>query len=266
MDVHAVARLGGIEQRREARAQVVPAGDLAHDLLEHDAAVRAREALGGHARESRTGAARTRAGSARAARRLRAVLPSPRRRTARRGAAPPARTPVRGRRRSGSWNSCSKLDTRRTPSSRSSSPSASRRKRRGQHSHGWPSVSTMSHSTKLERAVAGSGSTRTRVSTSGSRRRSPVEPNGLGSASGPSGVSAWLAGTQPTPAPSRVSSSDASSERPRTIAPRSQQTSATRSAALTPASRPSRCRCPRCPRPARAHRRPIARSARPRRR
>ena len=45
-----------------------------------------------------------------------------------------------------SWNSCSKLATRRASSVRSSSPRASRRKLRGQHSHGCPAVSTMSHS------------------------------------------------------------------------------------------------------------------------
>ena len=66
-------------------------------------------------------------------------------------------------------------------------------------------------------------STRTRVCGSGSRRRSPVDPNGLGSASGPSGVRAWLAGTQPTPVASGSSRSEARTARPRTIAPRSQR-------------------------------------------
>ena len=86
------------------------------------------------------------------------------------------------------------------PSSRSSSRRLSRRKLRGQHSQGSPSVSTMSHSTSSSALSPPSAPTSTRVSASGSRRRSPVDPNGLGSATGPSGVSAWLAGTQPTPA------------------------------------------------------------------
>ena len=58
---------------------------------------------------------------------------------------------------------------------------------------------------------------RTRVAGSGSRRRSPVEPNGFGSASGPSGVSAWSAG-YPADAPAMLAaSSSAASERPRTM-------------------------------------------------
>jgi hypothetical protein len=46
MDVHAVARLGRVQQRREAGTHPPPAGDLAHDLPEDDAPVCAREPLG----------------------------------------------------------------------------------------------------------------------------------------------------------------------------------------------------------------------------
>ena len=46
MDVHAVAGVLQVDHRREAGSQPVPAGDLADDLLEDDAAVGALETLG----------------------------------------------------------------------------------------------------------------------------------------------------------------------------------------------------------------------------
>ena len=81
----------------------------------------------------------------------------------------------------------------------------SRRNRRGQHSHG-VRRSRRCRTAPAPAASGRSGAARFRLDAhvrpgSGSRRRSPVEPNGVRSASGPCGVSAWLAGTQPTPAP-----------------------------------------------------------------
>jgi len=51
VDVHAVAGPGGVQQRGEARAQLVAAGELAHDLSEGDGPIRAREPLGGLERD-----------------------------------------------------------------------------------------------------------------------------------------------------------------------------------------------------------------------
>ena len=47
VDVHSIARLGWIQQRRKRCALLMPASDVAHDLFQHDAAVRAREPSGG---------------------------------------------------------------------------------------------------------------------------------------------------------------------------------------------------------------------------
>ena len=132
-----------------------------------------------------------------------------------------------------SWNSCSKLAWASIPSCCSRAATMRARNARGQHAQGRPSSSTMSQSINSSALAPGSAPTLVRVCGSGSRRRSPVDPNGLGSASGPSGVRAWLAGTHPTPRASGSSSSEARTARPRTIAPRSQITSETSSAALT---------------------------------
>ncbi len=51
VDVHAVARLRGVEQRHEARAHALPACDLAHDLAQQHAAVGTGEALAGRERD-----------------------------------------------------------------------------------------------------------------------------------------------------------------------------------------------------------------------
>ena len=66
----------------------------------------------------------------------------------------------------------------------------------------------------------------------------PPSQTGCPRARAPSGVIDELAGTHPTPACSRALSSGVGSERPRTIEPRSQQTSATSSAELKSASPP----------------------------
>ena len=132
-----------------------------------------------------------------------------------------------------SWNSCSKLASTDTLSSLESCSTASRMKRRGQAAQGVPSVSVMSHRISSSALLPSSPSTLTCAAVSGSSRRSPTDPKGLWSASGPSGVSDWFAGTQLTPAVRCRPSSAAATARPRTIAPRSQVASVTRSTALT---------------------------------
>src|SRR5215218_2840373 len=113
-----------------------------------------------------------------------------------------------------SMNSCSKEEIKRSPVSSSSHERACLSNVRGQPSQGLPSVFVASQRKKWRGEASSQRSTRNLASPSGRRRRSPTEPHGFGSAMGPKGVSAWSAGTQPTPAPSRSSSSDAGTERP----------------------------------------------------
>ena len=121
-----------------------------------------------------------------------------------------------------STSSCSKDATSRRPVSARRSSSAWRRNERGQASHGVPSVCTASDRAKSSGATPSHRSTRTRAAGSGMRRRSPTDPHGFGSASGPKQQIAWLAGTQPTPVFSRSSKVAAGTERPRTSPARSQ--------------------------------------------
>src|SRR5215211_7052104 len=114
-----------------------------------------------------------------------------------------------------SRNSCSKEATRRSPASRSSLASASFRSVRGQESQALPSVLAASQRKKCKGETSSQRSTLVPVALSGRRRRSPVEPHGFGSAMGPKGVSAWSAGTHPTPDSRRDSSSEARTDRPR---------------------------------------------------
>ena len=241
MDVHAVARLRRVEQGREARAQLVPAGDVAHDLPEHDAAVRGRDPLGGRDRDLEL----VRAYSEMMQFGLHARLEQRAHHVGgerfRHVAAPPARTAALAGASLTSWNSCSKLASDARRRARPRAP-AGRRAGSARTALPRPTVGlddVAEH--ELQGALLGAGlDADVACPDPGSRRRSPVEPNGLGSARAPSGVSEWLAGTQPTPASRRPASSSAGSERPRTIAPRSQQTSATSSVVLTPAPPSSR--------------------------
>src|SRR5215213_1610073 len=114
-----------------------------------------------------------------------------------------------------SRNSCSKEAIRRSPASRSSRASASLRSVRGQESQALPSVLAASQRKKCRGETSSQRSTLAPVALSGISRRSPVEPHGLGSAMGPKGVSAWSAGTHPTPDSRRDSSSEARTDRPR---------------------------------------------------
>ena len=189
-----------------ARVPVAPR-DLAHDLAAARPRGRRRDAVAPARRGSRTGAsaysAKKRSGSTPAStsaaitcvgERLGQALRR-RARTAARAAPPPSPQQLE-----------LVLEARLARARRarsSSAASASRRKLRGQHC---PRRARRSRRCRTAPARARSAPARPRRARacrgSGSRRRSPVEPNGLGSASGPSGVSAWLAGTQPTPAAS----------------------------------------------------------------
>src|SRR5215212_2956375 len=121
-----------------------------------------------------------------------------------------------------SKNSCSNEAARRSPVSRSSRASASFRSVRGQESQGLPSMLAASQRKKCSGETSSRRSTLVSVALWGRRRRSPLEPHGLGSAMGPNGVSAWSAGTHPTPVSRRDSSSEARTERPRFRPERSQ--------------------------------------------
>ena len=202
MDVHAVARLGGVEQRREARAQLVPAGDLAHHLPEHHAAVGRREpsaAATGISNWWAANSAKKRSGCTPAS----ASAPHDVAwRTVRRGAAASSENGGAGRRVAQQLElvleARHQVKRRAPPRARAS---ASRRKRRGQHSHGVTVGldDVAQHELQRHRRPCARLHAHAGVGV-GQQAQVAVEPNGLGSASGPSGVSAWLAGTQPTPA------------------------------------------------------------------
>src|SRR5215210_376211 len=121
-----------------------------------------------------------------------------------------------------SMNSCSKEEIKRSPVSSSSQERACLSNVRGHASQGLPSVFVASQRKKWRGEASSQRSTRNPASPSGRRRRSPVEPHGFGSAIGPKGVSAWSAGTQPTPPSRRDSSSETGTERPRVRPDRSQ--------------------------------------------
>ena len=99
---------------------------------------------------------------------------------------------------SSNWNSCSKEASSVSPVSVSRSASACLRKLRGQQTQGVPSRSTRSLMMMSSGVVEPSMAKRKCAASSGSRRRSPDEPQGLGSAMRSKGVSDMLAGTQPT--------------------------------------------------------------------